>query len=177
MSLEIIGIDEVGYGCIAGPLYICSLKFLKEPDFKLLDSKVISEKKRLLFFEKIQKISYFQIGIANVEEIVNFGLAEAYKLALNRSLNGMKGKIFIDGNTKRGLKCTAVIKGDKLIPQISAASIIAKVLRDKYMEEQSIIYPEYYFNKNKGYGTKLHIKAIKDYGPCPLHRTNYFMFI
>lgn len=169
----LVGIDEVGYGCWAGPLFICSLKFLEAPSFELFDSKKISEKKREELFPFIEEISEYRIGIASVDEINKLGLRLAYKRALFRAIECMEGDLVIDGRKPSYLDCSAVIKGDSLIKEISAASIIAKVFRDREMKRLALEYPEYGFDANKGYGTKKHIQALKDHGFCAIHRTVY----
>lgn len=169
----IIGIDEVGYGCWAGPLYLCALRFKKDPQFSLFDSKQLSIKKRESLFEKISEISQFQLGVATVEEINTLGLAEAYKLALFRAVKGFEGDFVIDGRKPKYFDCKAVIHGDSLVQEISAASIIAKVSRDRYMLEVHSKFPEYGFAQHKGYGTKMHQVRLKQFGFCPLHRIRY----
>lgn len=173
LDLNCIGIDEVGYGCWAGPLFICALKFVQYPDFELFDSKKISAAKRELLYEKILAISTYQLGIATVQEINDLGLSKAYKLGLNRAIRNMKGKMFIDGNTNRGIGAECIIKGDQKIAVISAASIVAKVSRDRLMQQLGLQYKEYGFEKHKGYGTKLHKLAIQQHGFCKEHRIFY----
>jgi ribonuclease HII len=173
LSLSHIGVDEVGYGAWAGPLLICALKFFQEPDFLLYDSKKITPRKREEIFEKLKLCARWQLGFAQVDEINKYGLARAYKLALNRALDDFQGEIFIDGRKPKDLDCTAIIKGDSLVPAISAASIVAKVIRDNLMQELHIEFPEYNFKENKGYGTKKHIEAIGRLGLSSVHRSSY----
>lgn len=170
---SIIGIDEVGYGSFAGSLYICALKFHNKPDFDLFDSKKISYLRRNKLFEQIIGISTYKIGIATVEEINTLGLSAAYKLALKRAVDNFDGNFYMDGKTRSDISATFVVKGDSQIMQIAAASIVAKVLRDTYMENLSAEYKKYHFDQHKGYGTKLHREKIKEFGFCDLHRTSY----
>ena len=168
-----IGIDEVGYGCWAGPVYVCALYFKEKVETQFFDSKVLSEKKRLELFEILKNIAHWRLGIGSVEEINLKGLAYAHKMAVLRSLEGLSGEIFIDGRKPKYLECTAIIKGDQKIQEIAAASIVAKVSRDALMQEFGKMWPEYGFAQNKGYGTKQHINALKEFGFSSIHRTSY----
>lgn len=179
-NIEYIGIDEVGYGSWAGPLFICALKFKEKPLLQFYDSKAISEKKRNELFLTLKEIAIWNIGSASVEEINNLGLAAAYKKALLSAVsffdNVNSEFLLIDGRKPKYLNCRSIIKGDQKVQVISAASIVAKVLRDSLMND---LYKNldlegdvYNWFKNKGYGTKKHIEAIKKYGLSSLHR-NY----
>ena len=171
--MQQIGVDEVGYGAWAGPLVICALKFIKETDILFFDSKSISERIREELFQVLQTISIYQIGFGSVEEINELGLASAYKKTLLRALNNFDGEVFIDGRKPKYLECTAIIKGDQKMQCISAASIVAKVIRDNMMKDLAMYYPQYGFENNKGYGTKFHIDAIGQHGLSKMHRICY----
>lgn len=173
--MKIIGIDEVGYGCWAGPLVICALKFNEELNFPVFDSKAISAKKREEIYEKLKNIASWHIEFGAVDDINQFGLAAAYKNTLLKCAAKFEkdGEIFLDGRKPKYLECTAIVKGDQKIPEISAASIVAKVIRDNLMIELDSKYEKYNFKNNKGYGTKDHIDALKNYGFCEIHRTCY----
>mgnify|MGYP005852169929 CR=1 FL=1 len=174
LSLSTVGIDEVGYGCWAGPLFICAAKFKTFPDFELNDSKKLNETKRKELYSKLIKITNYNIGIASISQINENGLAKAYKIALQKAIEPFKNKEFaMDGKTRKDINASFYIKGDSKISIIAAASIIAKVERDNLMERLHQEFPEYFFNKNKGYGTKKHIEALKKHGFCKEHRTCY----
>lgn len=181
-SLDIVGIDEVGYGCWAGPVYVCALQLNKlheEIGCKFVDSKSINHKKRVEFYNIIKQVATWQIGIGLVEEINEFGLAYAYRKAIERAIEPfLKCRLIIDGRKpkwldERGLNCVAIVKGDCKVPAISAASIVAKVERDAIMVQLAKQHPEYLFEENKGYGTSAHIAAIREHGFCIQHRTSY----
>lgn len=178
---HICGIDEAGRGPLAGPVVVASAIFAKDSMIEgVNDSKKISEKKRERIFEEITKeaISY-GIGIIDEMTIDEINILEATKLGLTTSLKELKAKpdiILVDAlkdiNTL-GIPYMSIIKGDAMSYSIAAASIIAKVTRDRIMVEYDKIYPEYGFAKHKGYGTKEHIEAIKKYGLCPIHRRSF----
>jgi ribonuclease HII len=173
-----VGVDEVGYGTWAGPLIICALKFIKEPKEKFNDSKKTSEKKRYTQAKAIKEIAKWNLAIISAEEITKTGLAAAYKKGILEAIEPfLQDEIIIDGRELKWLNQKNIksqVKGDSLIQEISAASIIAKTTRDDMMIEYAKQYPEYQWQKNKGYGTKEHFEAIKKYGVVPkLHRTNY----
>lgn len=176
----IAGVDEVGRGPLAGPVYAAAVILdLNKDLYGIKDSKKLSEAQRIRLSEEIKEycISY-SIGYATREEIDEYNILNATKMAMKRAIEGLKIKpdyILVDAVTIDGVEIpqTPIIKGDDLSVSIGAASIIAKVERDKYMEDISSIYPQYLFDKNKGYGTKEHIDAIKECGICELHRRTF----
>ena len=176
----ICGVDEAGRGPLSGDVYAAAVIF-KDNVFidGINDSKKLSEKKReLLFDEIIQKAEAYCISTASVEEIDSLNILQATFLAMKRAVDGLKIKpelALIDGNRLPPLDIPAkdIVKGDGLSASIAAASILAKVSRDRYMKEQAEKYPEYQFDKHKGYGTELHIRLINEYGPCEIHRRSF----
>lgn len=179
--ISVCGVDEAGRGPLAGP--VCAAAVILPMDFEikeLNDSKKLSEKKREQLFDVIKQnaISY-SIAYASVEEIEEFNILEATFLAMERAVNGLDKKadyVLIDGNrTPKGLLIPSetIIKGDAKSYSISAASILAKVSRDRLMLEYDKEYPQYNFKKHKGYGTKEHTDAIRKYGPCKIHRMSF----
>ncbi len=181
----IAGVDEAGRGAIAGPVFASAV--ILPPDFclsEIKDSKLLSPKKREELFERIcREALSFSIAKAEVEEINEIGILKATFLAMERSLEGLSlnpDLVLVDGPFPipgyRGNQ-KALVKGDKYCISISAASILAKVARDKYMEVLSHFYPEYNFEKHKGYATKEHLKKIKKYGITGVHRKNFKCFV
>lgn len=176
----ICGIDEAGRGPLAGDVYAAAVIF-DEGVFidGLNDSKKLTEKKReTLFDEIISKAKAYCIATASVEEIEEINILQATFLAMKRAYEGLgiaADIALIDGNRLPNLDCEmkTVVKGDGLSASIAAASILAKVSRDRYMTELAEKYPEYRFDKHKGYGTKLHNELILEYGPCPAHRMSF----
>ena len=170
------GVDEVGRGCLAGPVVSAAVIFKKGINLKLLkDSKKISFKKRVEISEHIKNNSYFALGIASVEEIFNFNILQASLLSMKRAINRLAVKpslTLIDGNfAPKGLKnYKTIINGDEKIKVISAASIIAKVYRDRFMIKLSEKYSNYSWERNFGYGTKAHLKGLKNFGVTSHHR-------
>ena len=183
----ICGVDEVGRGPWAGPITACAVvierndyKFKKLKKMGVRDSKKLDEEKREMFFEVLTKDPeiIFSLGWVSSKEIDKLGMAEANNLVLKRSIRGLKIKpdyVLSDGFLikKLGFKKEKVVKGDSKVLTIAAASIIAKVSRDRYMIELSKKYAHYGFEKHKGYGTKRHQKAIKEFGICPEHRKSF----
>ncbi len=174
------GVDEAGRGPLAGP--VCAAACILPRGLVidgLDDSKKLSEKKRREFFVLIQKEAIsFGIAFASVEEIEEHNILNATFIAMNRAI----GKLdiapelaLIDGNRATGIEMPArcIIKGDSKCADIAAASILAKVTRDEYMLEMAEKYPKYHFDKHKGYGTKLHYEALREYGPSPIHRMSF----
>ena len=173
------GVDEVGRGCLAGPVISAAVILKKGIDLKLLkDSKKISFKKREEISEHIKKNSYYAIGIASVEEILNLNILQASLLSMSRAIEKLKikpGLTLIDGNfAPAGLKnYKTIINGDEKIKVISAASIIAKVYRDRFMIKLSEKYSNYAWERNFGYGTKAHLEGLKNFGVTSHHRKGF----
>lgn len=177
----IAGIDEAGRGPLAGPVVV-GIAIMKPDSFieGVNDSKKISEKKRELLYEQITNEAIdWSVGIVDQNEIDEINILNATKKALHMAITNLKIKpdrILVDALEHIdtcGIPYTPIIKGDAKVYSISAASIIAKVTRDRMMKEYDEIYPEYGFAGHKGYGTAKHIQAIKAYGPCPLHRKTF----
>ena len=177
----ICGVDEAGRGPLAGP--VCAAAVILPPDCiidGLNDSKKISEKKREMLFEQIiQKAVSYSVAYGTLEEIEKYNILEATYLAMNRAIDGLSQKTdfaLIDGNRiPKNIKipCETVVKGDSKSCSVAAASILAKVTRDRLMLEYDKKYPQYNFAKHKGYGTKAHYEAIKEYGVCEIHRLSF----
>lgn len=173
----IAGLDEVGRGAWAGPVYTGAVIL---PCFidGLRDSKMLNPKQREEFSVLIKERAVsWSVGIADLEEIIGLGIHKATFLAFRRAINELKKVDFIlsDAFMIPGIdipQCP-IKKGDQISNSIAAASIIAKVERDRVMSELNNQYPEYGFEKHKGYGTPQHIDALKKHGPCEIHRTNY----
>lgn len=177
----ICGIDEAGRGPLAGPVVVAAVIMPKDSMIEgVNDSKKVSEKKRETLYEQIinEAIAY-GVGIIDQKEIDKINILNATKKGLTTAIKELKVKpqrILVDALTgidTLGIPYTSIIKGDAKAYSIAAASIIAKVTRDRIMREWDEIYPEYGFEKHKGYGTKMHIDAIKEYGLCPLHRLSF----
>lgn len=177
----IAGIDEAGRGPLAGPVVVGAV--ILKPDSMIEgvnDSKKISENKREKIYETIinEAISY-GVGIVYPEEIDEINILQATKKGLTMAIKQMEQKpniIMVDALTgidTLGIPYKSIIKGDAKCYSISAASIIAKVTRDRIMREWDKVYPEYGFAAHKGYGTAKHIAALKEYGPCPIHRRSF----
>ena len=180
----ICGVDEAGRGPLCGPVFAaaCILPEGYIPE-GLNDSKKLSPKKRDQLFDEIKEnaISYC-IASASVEEIDRLNILEADLLAMRRAIAGLSGTpdlALIDGNIARDfpLPAMAFIGGDAKSPNIAAASILAKVARDRECLELDKLYPEYGIAKHKGYGTKAHMEALRKYGPTPIHRKLFIRFL
>ena len=173
------GVDEVGRGCLAGPVVSAAVVLKKSINLNLLkDSKKISFNKREEVSEHIKKNSYYALGIASVEEILNLNILQASLLSMKRAIEKLEikpGITLIDGNfAPRGLKnYKTIINGDEKIKVISAASIIAKVYRDKFMIRLSKKFSNYAWDRNFGYGTKAHFEGLKKYGVTSHHRKGF----
>ena len=176
----VCGIDEAGRGPLAGPVFAAAVILTKDYIIEgLNDSKKLSEKKRDKLFEAIcsEAVSY-GIAFASVEEIEEINILNAAMLAMNRAIEKLSVKpalALVDGNRNSAIKMPSrcVVKGDAKCADIAAASILAKVTRDRYMLEMAEKYPAYHFEKHKGYGTKLHYEALREYGPCEIHRPSF----
>ena len=180
MKEIVAGVDEVGRGSLIGPVYAAAVIFKKNiKDKEIIDSKKIKKTKREIISKYIKKNSIWAIGSASLKEIENFNILNASLLAMKRAIEKLKIKpnlILIDGNKSPKIKnclVKTVIKGDQKIKEISAASIIAKVSRDKLMNKMSKKFKKYKWDLNAGYGTKDHIKAIKKYGITEFHRKTF----
>ena len=176
----IAGVDEVGRGSLIGPVYAAAVILNKSINKKLLkDSKSLTKSKREILSKYIKKNSIWAIGKASVKEIEKINILHASLLAMKRAVKKLKKKptlVLIDGNKSpqiKNYKLKLVIKGDQKIPSISAASIIAKVARDKMITSLGKKFEGYYWHKNYGYGTKQHLKAIKTLGVTSHHRKNF----
>lgn len=175
------GVDEAGRGPLAGPVYAAAVILSPDrPIEGLNDSKKLSEKKREALFDVIQERAVaFHIACATVEEIEEYNILHATYLAMTRAVEGLStvpSMAAIDGNKippQLQVPAKFIIKGDALSESISAASILAKVSRDRVMQSLDSTYPVYGFAKHKGYGTADHIAALHTYGPCPIHRPSF----
>jgi|TARA_X000001036_G_scaffold322207_1_gene300647 ribonuclease HII len=176
----IAGVDEVGRGSLIGPVYAAAVILNKSINKKLLkDSKTIAKEKRKILSNYIKKNSIWAIGTASVKEIEKINILQASLLAMKRAIKKLKKKpthIFIDGNKVpviENYNLRSIIKGDQKIPSISAASIVAKVARDKMITKIAKKFKGYYWDQNYGYGTKQHLKAIKSLGITSQHRKTF----
>lgn len=181
----ICGIDEAGRGPLAGPVVIGAVVMPRESKLEFMnDSKKVTAKRRdVLYDEIVNSAIAYGVGIIPQEEIDEINILNATKkglhIALGQVIQKLETKpdiVIVDALREidtYGVMYESIIKGDATCYSISAASIIAKVTRDRIMEEWDKIYPMYGFSKHKGYGTKAHIEAIKQYGPCPLHRKTF----
>ena len=177
----IAGVDEAGRGPLAGPVVAAAVILPREIELPgLADSKKLTARKRELCHEMLVSSPEVVIGIgtASVAEIDDLNILRATHLAMRRavmSLTVTPGHCLVDGLPVKGLPVphTALVKGDSLSHSIAAASIIAKVTRDRLMAELHLQYPEFGFSKHQGYGTKSHLQALDRHGPCPAHRSSF----
>ncbi len=177
-GLVVAGMDEVGRGPLAGNVVTACVVMPEEPVLAWIDdSKKLSEVRREKVYEEIMKYAlYVGIGEVSPEEIDEINILQATRKAMRMAAADIPADIFlIDAVTGLGLKGKEVpiIKGDASSYSIAAASIVAKVTRDRQMEEMDKLFPEYGFARNKGYGTREHIEALKRIGPCPIHRQSF----
>jgi ribonuclease HII len=176
----IAGIDEAGRGPLAGPVIAAAVILdPKRPIKGLADSKILTAKQREALFQEIRSRALaFSAARATVFEIDQINILQASLLAMKRAVNGLNifpDHALVDGNKCPDLSCTAeaIVEGDATEPAISAASIVAKVLRDRIMVMMDKKYPEYGFAQHKGYSTDQHRKALRDHGPCRIHRRSF----
>ena len=176
----IAGVDEAGRGPLAGPVFAAAVIFEKGVYIpEINDSKKLSEKKREELFEVITEkaLSYAIVSVSE-KEIDEINILNATLKCFNMAVASLSVKpdvALIDGNRvgKMDVPCETVVKGDAKSMSIAAASILAKVSRDRYITELDSVYPQYNFKKHKGYGTKEHLELIEKYGPCPIHRMTF----
>ena len=181
----IIGIDEAGRGPLAGPVSVGAVIMKPKSNLECVnDSKKVTERRREILYDKIIEDSIvWDVEIITQSEIDEYNILEATKIGLNRCVKSIINKlgkvpdlVLVDALKDIDtcdIPYESIIKGDATCYSISCASILAKVTRDRLMREYDEIYPQYGFAKNKGYGTKAHIEAIKEYGPCSLHRKTF----
>jgi len=177
-----VGVDEAGRGSLAGPVVAAAYQFHKSGvDLEGLDdSKKLSRKKREGLFERLTdgEIGRWAVGEASLKEIEEYNILVASQMAMARALKGLgdiTGVILVDGLPAKHLKKehVAVVGGDGICPSIAAASVVAKVSRDRTLLQFGQLYPMYGFSKNCGYGTAEHLQALRVHGPCPLHRRSF----
>ncbi|MDQ8192161.1 ribonuclease HII [Roseibacillus persicicus] len=176
----VIGIDEAGRGPLAGPVSVAAVRLGSDAVFEgLNDSKKLSEKKRELIFAEIMNCEAVEWShsFAETKEIDEINILRATEAAMARTATQLSEADYalIDGRPVKGFPIASegIVKGDSKSLSIAAASVIAKVLRDRRMVEWDAEYPEYGFAKHKGYGTKVHLEALRKYGPCPIHRRSF----
>lgn len=177
---RICGVDEAGRGPLAGPVCAAAVILPRGCEIPgLNDSKKLSEKKRDALYDLItERAICFGIAFADVEEIERLNILGATYLAMNRAIEQLDPQpdlALIDGNRNSGIRIASrcVVKGDANCADIAAASILAKVTRDRYMLKLAEEYPQYHFEQHKGYGTPLHYEALRAYGPSPVHRPSF----
>lgn len=179
-AVHVCGVDEAGRGPLAGPVYAAAV--ILPPDVRiegLNDSKKLTEKKREALFPVIcETAASFSIAFADEKEIDAYNILQATYLAMRRAIEGLDvpaDYALIDGNRMPPLVIAGetIIKGDAVCQSIAAASVLAKVSRDRFMLEMDAKYPQYGFSKHKGYGTKEHYAALREFGPSPIHRLTF----
>lgn len=178
--LLLAGVDEVGRGPLAGPVITAAVMLdCRHTIAGLTDSKQLTAKKRQLLDLEIRRHAHcYSIGWADVDEIDQLNILQATMLAMQRAVAGLTtrpNKVMVDGNRVPDLPCEAeaIVGGDGLVAEISAASIVAKVYRDSLMADLHRQYPQYGFDKNKGYPTRMHREALLQYGAAPCHRRSF----
>ena len=177
---NISGVDEAGRGPLAGPVVAAAVIFSPNIDIvDLDDSKKLSPKKREELFPEIQeRATAYGVAVIGHKIIDEINILQATRLAMKQAvdqLNPIPDLLLIDGNQKieSSIDQWAIVKGDSKSLSIAAASVLAKVTRDRIMDDYHKLYPQYAFNRHKGYGTKLHRTLIQEYGPCPIHRSKF----
>jgi ribonuclease HII len=176
----VAGVDEAGRGPLAGPVVAAAVILDDRFPIKgLADSKVLTALRRERLYDEIRaKALCCSIALASVEEIDQLNILQATMLAMQRAVNGLRlkpGKVLVDGNRLPSLNvlAEAIVSGDALVPAISAASILAKVTRDRMLHELHAQYPGYGFDRHKGYGTAQHLRALEALGPLDVHRRSF----
>jgi ribonuclease HII len=181
----VIGVDEAGRGCLAGPVVAAAVILNSESGLRAFtDSKFLSEARREELFSKIMSVHFVGVGFATASEVDEINVLQASFLAMKRAIQALgvaNGHIVVDGHMKiperhldaRGFEQTALIKGDLRCKPVSAASIIAKVTRDRHMKELAKEFPNYGFELHKGYGTVYHREKIEEFGICREHRRTF----
>ena len=179
-NLLICGVDEAGRGPLAGPVYAAAVILPRGIVIEgLNDSKKLTEKRREALYDEItEKALAYGIGCADEKEVDEINILQATFLAMRRAIAQLSTQpdlALIDGNRDSdfGVPSRTVIKGDSLSANIAAASVLAKVTRDRVMKEYDEQYPQYSFAVHKGYGTKRHYEALREHGPCPIHRMTF----
>ncbi len=172
--MQLCGIDEAGRGPLAGPLYIAGV-ILIEPIEGLGDSKKLSEKKREILFDEIQNKSRYHISRFSAAQIDELGISKCLSSGLREIMKTLgEADYLYDGNSAFGVSgLRTMVKADASVAEVSAASILAKVSRDREMIELASLYPQYGFEGHKGYGSAAHIEAIRLYGHCEIHRKSF----
>jgi ribonuclease HII len=177
--LAVCGVDEVGRGPLAGPVVAAAVLYSEAFPEGLTDSKKLSASKREIFAQQIMQDIPYGIGIASVEEIDRLNILQATMCAMQRAVTALALRpdiALIDGNRAPDLgsiKTQTIVKGDQQSISIAAASVVAKVTRDRMMQELACIYPEYGFEQHAGYGTAQHLYALARFGACPAHRRSF----
>lgn len=176
----VAGVDEAGRGPLAGPVVAAAVVLSSSQDPEVLrDSKTLTESRReLLYKDIVNQCTDWSVGQASVTEIERLNIRQATLLAMRRAVEGLRVHpqlVLVDGRDTPNINfpCHAIVGGDSLEPCISAASIIAKVTRDRMMSQLDLLYPEYGFAKHKGYGTAAHIDCLRRHGPCEHHRKTF----
>lgn len=175
------GVDEVGRGPLAGPVVTAAVILSPDDPYlgKYRDSKKVAEKKRLKLYHHIKKHAVaYAVTMATLEEIDDLNILHATMLSMRRSVEGLSvkpSKVLVDGNRIPDLSvpAEAIIGGDDAVQEIAAASIVAKVIRDRMMQRLDYLFPGYDLAKHKGYGTKVHMEALRELGPSPAHRKSF----
>ncbi len=177
---NVCGVDEAGRGPLAGPVCAAAVILPKGLIIEgVNDSKKLTEKKREALFDVICNSALaYSIAFAEVEEIEEVNILRATMNTMKRAVEGLNGKAdfaYIDGNSMPPLDIDGecIVKGDAKSMSVACASILAKVSRDRLMLKYAEEYPQYFFEKHKGYGTKVHVEALREYGPCPIHRMSF----
>jgi ribonuclease HII len=181
LPTPLVGVDEVGRGCLAGPVTAAAVIFKTTKDIKKYrDSKAITEQEREELALSIAEYHFVAVGWASVQEIDEFNILQATFLAMRRAIGLLKietGSVLVDGNQLipgiGSFQQQAIVQGDSKVSLISAASIAAKVARDQFMKKLACEFSEYGFEKHKGYGTAYHRQRIQEFGPCLWHRQSF----